>query len=83
MTPSVGYKLLSAAGIALAVVMGVLMKIGTTDGGLFAVWGVLLFAGLGAFALGRKLDSDARRKALDEERRARLAGRGGTGAPRV
>lgn len=84
MTPTVGYKVLSAAGLVLAVAMGVLMRIGTTSGGLFAFWGVLLFAGIGLFALGRKLDSDARRRDLDRQRRERLdAARIDPGAPRI
>lgn len=84
MSPNLGYKLLAVAGLALAVGMGVLLKIGTTDTGLFVLWGVLMLAGVGVFALGRKLDSDARRREADRERRTRLdAARSDRGAPRV
>jgi len=83
MSGNIGYKVLSLGGLALAVVMGVLMKIGTTDGGLFVVWGVLLVAGAGLFALGRKLDSDARGREIARERQARLdAARVQGGTPR-
>lgn len=75
MNGTAGYRALSLGGLALAVVFGVLAKIGTTSTATFVTWIVLLLAGLGMFALGRKLDSDASRRAGDAERETRLGQR--------
>jgi hypothetical protein len=69
-----GYRILGFAGLVLALVMFILMKIGTTNEGLFYFWGVLLVAGVGVFGLAAKLDGAARARKVEEERRRRLSG---------
>jgi hypothetical protein len=53
-------KVLIGAGTALFVVMAVLLKVGTTDLGLFITYGVLAMVGAGTAAAGRKMRDQSR-----------------------
>ena len=71
MTPLTGYRILSFAGIALAAVMFILLRVGTTSESTFNLWIVLMLVGAGAAWVGGKLDMNERAKAVqaDLERR--------------
>ncbi|MER8012191.1 hypothetical protein [Streptomyces sp. NPDC094149] len=53
-------KVLIGAGTALFVVMAVLLKVGTTDLGLFITYGVLAMVGAGTAFAGRKMRDQSR-----------------------
>lgn len=59
------YHIVQIGGMLLALVMFVLLAIGTYSLTTFMVWGVLAVVGVGIFAGARKLDEAAR----DSERK--------------
>lgn len=57
------------AGVGLAVVMMVLMAVGTYNMGMFITWGVLAGVGLAIAALGHRLEQREVETRLEAERR--------------
>lgn len=66
-----GWRALQVAGLGLAGVMLILMRVGTTSEGTFVVWIISAIAGLGLFAIARRVDEDIRKRKRDDEFRLR------------
>ena len=66
-----GWRVAQFGGLALTLLMMVLLMVGTRSQATFIVWGVLMLAGLGIFALCRKQDEAIQKRQRDEEFRAR------------
>ena len=62
-----GYRWLQLAGAVISMIMVILMFVGTYNKVAFYSWGAVAIVGLGAFALGRKLDERQRQQRLTEE----------------
>lgn len=75
MNPVTGPRVLAVAGAVLAVVMVLLMIIGTTSQSTFITWCVLALVGAGMLAVGQRLDAAERNKRLTAERNARIQAR--------
>lgn len=66
-----GLRAIQLAGVGLAVVMMILMVIGTRSMATFLLWGALAVAGLAVAGLARRADEQARQRDRDEDFRRR------------
>ena len=66
-----GWRVAQFGGLALALVMMVLMMVGTHSQTAFICWAGLVLVGIGIFAFCRKQDEAIQKRHRDEEFRAR------------
>jgi hypothetical protein len=64
-------KTLQVFGVALAVIMVGLTRVGTTSSGLYNTWILFIILGVGLLLLGRRIEDTNRKRRFDADFEAR------------